>query len=384
MEFMDLIALAQGSFHYTVSFLVVLSVVVFVHEFGHFWVARRLGVRIDTFSIGFGKEIFGWNDKYGTRWKLSWLPLGGYVKMFGDADASSSRPDEKVKGLSEEEKKHSFWHMGVGTRMAVTAAGPIFNYIFAVIVLALLFAISGQPFTPPVVDSITENSAAARAGIMVNDRVTNIDGARIERFEDIKRVVALNMGTPMSVEIERGGAKQIISVTPEVVLTTDRLGGEHRLGRLGIVSHDVEFKDLNPLSAAKQSLVETWEITSGTLKAVGQMVMGTRGAEELGGPLRIAEMSGKVAKQGVSAVFWFLAIISINLGLINFFPIPLLDGGNLVFYVAELMRGRPMSENTQEMGSRIGLFLVVSLMVFATWNDLVHLRVISYLSRLFS
>lgn len=384
MDLMDVISLAQSSALYTVSFIVVLSVVVFVHEFGHYWVAKRSGVKIDTFSIGFGKEIFGWNDKSGTRWKISWLPLGGYVKMFGDADAASSRPDEKIKGLTEEEKKHSFWHMSVKIRMAVTAAGPIANYVFAIIVLALLFATTGQPFTPPVVDSFTENSVAQRAGFVVNDRILTVDGSKVERFEDIKRVVALNVGTPMSFEVERDGKIQTISVTPEVALTTDRLGSEHRMGRIGIVSHNVEFKDLDPVTAVKQSFAETWDITSGTLKAVGQMIMGVRGAEELGGPLRIAEMSGKVAKQGASSIIWFLAVISINLGLINFFPIPLLDGGNLVFYFAELVRGGPLSENAQEMGSRIGLFLVISLMVFATWNDLVHLQVVSYLSRLFS
>lgn len=381
---MEVFSFILGSTHYIVSFVVVLSVVVFVHEYGHYWVARRSGVKIDTFSIGFGKEIFGWNDRHGTRWTISWLPLGGYVKMFGDADPSSSRPGEKVKVMTEEEKKVSFWHKDVSVRMAVTAAGPVFNYIFALIVMAFLFMISGQPFTPPVAGTIMENSAASRAGMLVNDRVLSIDGSKIDKFEDIKRTVSLNMGTPMSMEIERDGKIITLMATPEVVLSTDRLGGEHHMGRLGMVSHEIEFKKHSPLPAVGYALMEVWEITAGTFKAIGQMVMGTRGTEELGGPLRIAEMSGQVTEQGISTFFWFLAVISINLGLINFFPIPLLDGGNLVFYIAEFLRGRPLGENVQEAGSRVGLFLVVSLMVFATWNDLVHLRVISYLNGLFS
>ncbi|MDD3288909.1 MAG: RIP metalloprotease RseP [Alphaproteobacteria bacterium] len=380
----NILSFLQGSALYGASFIAVLGVVVFVHEFGHFWVARRCGVRIVTFSIGFGGEIFGWNDKYGTRWKVAWLPLGGYVKMFGDGDPSSSTVDDSVKDMSDKEKSLTFWHKSVGERFAIVAAGPSFNYIFAIIVLAVLFVFNGQPFTSPLVGNLVENSPAQKAGFLIGDRIIKMDGKQVERFEDIKNIAALNIGTPMSIDIERDGSPLTISVTPEVALTKDRLGGEHRMGRLGIASNAIEYKKHDPLSAVKYAVLDAWNITSGTIKAVGQMIIGARGTEELGGPIRIAEMSGNVAKEGFAAIVWFMAIISINLGLINFFPIPLLDGGNLVFYVIEFLRGRPVGDNVQEIGSRIGVLLVASLMLFATWNDLVHLSVVSYISRLFS
>lgn len=379
-----LLSLTQGGLGYIIPFILVLSLVVFVHEFGHYWVARRCGVRIETFSIGFGKEIFGWNDKHGTRWKVSWLPLGGYVKMFGDADATSSRPDETVQTLTEAEKAETFYHKTLGQRFAIVLAGPAFNYLFAIVALIILFMVSGQPYTAPVVDTVVENSPAAKVGLTLGDRVLEIDGQPTDRFEDIKRIISLNQGTPVVVKYERAGQVADVTVTPEVVQMTDRLGGEHKLGRLGITSHALDHRQLGFLTAVQQSGLEAWHLTTGTLQAVGQMILGVRGTEELGGPLRIAEMSGKVAKEGAAALFWFAAVISLNLGLINLFPIPLLDGGNLMFYAIEFVRRKALSEAAQEIGARIGLFLVLSLMVFATWNDLVHLQVVSYVVGLFS
>lgn len=375
--------ITQGG-HYLIPFLIVLGVVVFVHEFGHFWVARRCGVKIETFSIGFGPEIFGWHDKHGTRWRVAWLPLGGYVKMFGDADPTSFGPSEEAKSLSEQEKKVAFYTQPVRKRFAIVAAGPGFNYLFAIIVLAGLFMINGQPYTSTVVGTVMENSAAAKAGFKPGDKVLSVDGEAMKSFEALQRVIALNAGTPVTIVVERDAAEVTLPVTPELVTTTDRLGMEHKLGRLGLSSSERAYRDLNPVEAIRESVVETWNITAGTLKGVGQMVMGIRSADELGGPLRIAEMSGKVAKDGVFALFWFIVVISINLGLINLFPIPLLDGGHLLFYIAEGLRGRPVSERIQEYGARAGAFLVLSLMVFATWNDLVHLRVVSFVRGLFS
>lgn len=380
----QLFGLVGGFSHYLFHFVVVLSVVVFVHEFGHYWVARRCGVRVEQFSIGFGPELFGWNDKHGTRWKFSLLPLGGFVKMFGDSDPSSARPDEKVHDFTAEEKKVAFYSQSVEKRAAIVAAGPAFNYIFAIIVLGIMFAWNGQPYTAPVVGSLVENSVAAKAGIMVGDKILRLDDQQVERFEDIRRIVSLNSGSEIKVELERDGQLQIVMLTPELVKVKDRFGGEHTTGRIGLGSTQLDYRKLDPLSAIGAAVTESWNLTTGTLKAVGQMFMGTRGTEELGGPLRIAEMSGNVAREGFVALLWFMAVISINLGLINLFPIPLLDGGHLVYYAAEKLRGRPLTERFQEMGMRFGLACVLTLMVVATWNDLVHLKVVQYISNLFS
>jgi len=369
--------------HYGLPFILVISVVVFVHEFGHYWVARRCGIRIMSFSIGFGRPIFGWTDKHGTRWQVAWLPLGGYVKMFGDADPASS-PDAAVKTMSDEEKKVAFFHQSVNKRMAVVVAGPATNYIFAIIVLTVLFMFQGQPYSPPMIGSVQDGGVAARAGLMGGDKVISIDGTEVSRFEDIKRMVSMSVGAPATFVIERNGAQQTLSVTPEMIDQTDNFGGKHRMGKIGIVSDKLGYKKWPPLKAVKQATLETWTLSVDTLKAIGQMIIGTRGSEEIGGPLRIAELSGHVAEEGAWALIWFMAVISINLGLINLFPVPLLDGGHLLFYSFEKFFGRPLPEKAQEVGMRIGLAMVVSLMVFATWNDLVHLEVISKIKSLFS
>jgi len=378
------LSIVPGIWHYVVPFVVVLSIVVFVHEFGHFWVARRCGVKIEAFSIGFGPEIFGWVDKQGTRWRVACLPLGGYVKMFGDADPSSFGPSEDAPKLTEEEKKLAFYTQSVSKRFAIAAAGPVSNYLFAIVVLALLFWAHGQPYTATTVATVVEKSVAEQVGIKAGDKVISIDGEAMQSFEAIRRVISLNAGTPVVIELERDTALIKMTVTPEVVRTTDRLGGEHSLGRLGIASTITAYRDLGAWGAIRESVTETWNITTGTLRGVGQIIMGVRGSDELGGPLRIAEMSGKVAKDGIFALFWFIVVISINLGLINLFPIPLLDGGHLLFYIVEGLRGRPLSERVQEYAARCGAAVVLSLMLFATWNDLVHLRVFTFLRGLFS
>jgi regulator of sigma E protease len=374
---------SQGG-SYLIPFLIVLSVVVFVHEFGHFWIARRCGVKVETFSIGFGPELWARVDKLGTRWRVALLPLGGYVKMFGDADPSSFGPDEKAQELTAAEKKIAFFAQPVWKRFSIVFAGPAANYVFAILLLAGLFFINGQPYTSTKVATVVEDTAAAKAGFKEGDVILNVDGGKIDSFEDLKRVISLNTGTPVVVGLEREGRPMEITVTPDVVRATDRLGGDHTSGRLGVASTEKVFRDLGPVEAIRESFVQTWNITSDTLKGVGQMIMGIRSAEELGGPLRIAEMSGKVAQDGVFALFWFIVVISINLGLINLFPIPLLDGGHLLFYIAEGLRGRPVSERVQEYGARFGVAALLSLMLFATWNDLVHLRVVSFIRGLFS
>jgi len=379
----ELISNIQGFGGTFISFIVVLSIVVFVHEFGHFWVARKCGVKVESFSIGFGPEIFGWFDKFGTRWKISWIPFGGYVKMFGDVDPSSFGPSEEVKKMSDEEKKIAFYSQPLYKRFAIVFAGPASNYIFGVLLLSVLFMINGQPYTSTKIAQIVENSAASKAGLMIDDKIISIDGEKTKSFEDIKRIIALNTGEKINVIVLRSGEKQELKVTPKIVEVNDRFGGKHKKGRLGIISKERDFRELGISESIRESFIEIYNLTTMTLNGVGQMIMGVRSAKELGGPLRIAEMSGKVAKDGIFSFFWFIVVISVNLGLINLFPIPLLDGGHLFFYIAEGLRGRPLSERVQEYGARVGAMIVISLMVFATWNDLVNMHVVSYISGLF-
>jgi regulator of sigma E protease len=368
---------------YLIPFLVVLSVLVFVHELGHFWVARRCGVKVEVFSIGFGREIFGWNDRHGTRWKVSWLPLGGYVKMFGDSDVASA-PSAEAAEMSPEDRSRSFFHKTLGQRAAIVIAGPAANFLLAIVLLAGMFAFVGQPFTPPEVGGVLPGSAAELAGIQAGDRIAAIDGSRIERFEDIQRIVQLNLDRRLAMTVERGGTTVELDVAPVVIEETDRSGNVVRVARLGIRGQGMAFKKHNPAEAVWRAAQETWNQTAGTLKALGQMIGGSRGTEELGGPIRIAKMSGEVAQGGIGSLLLFMAVLSINLGLINLFPIPMLDGGHLVLYAAEAVRGRPLPPRAVEYGFRIGFALVISLMVFATWNDLVHTGVVRFLVGLVS
>ncbi len=373
-----------GGLGYIIPFLIVLTVLVFVHELGHYLVARWNGVRIEVFSIGFGPEIFGWTDRVGTRWKFSAVPLGGYVKMFGDADPASQPSSENLEQMSDAEKAVSFHHKRLMQRAAVVVAGPAANFLFAVIALTLLFATFGEPFTPPEIGQIQPGSAAEAGGLKPGDTIIAIDGHAIERFEEVQRDVRLNAGSPMTIEVRRGDGTVSLSITPRITTVTDRFGNEHAFGLLGIERNGVNYLRRNPAAALWQATVETENLTTGTLTAVWQMIIGARPADEIGGPLRIAQMSGEVAQGGAVAVIWFMAVLSVNLGLINLFPVPILDGGHLLFYIAEAVRGRPLGQRAQEFGFRLGLALVLTLMVFATWNDLVHLRVIDFLKGLVS
>ena len=363
-------------------FLVVLTVLVFVHEFGHYLIARRNGVRIEVFSIGFGAELFGWHDRAGTRWKFSAIPLGGYVKMFGDADASSGLPSAALSELTPAEREVSFHYKRLGQRTAIVAAGPGANFVFAIVVLALLFMTYGQPFTPPEVGQVQPNSAAERAGIHPGDVIVKIDSQTIERFEDVQQLVRQAPNTPMTIVVRRDGKDITLRVTPSRTELTDRFGNRHEIGLLGIGHTGVEYVKRDPLSAVGRAFGETWNLSAATFEAMWQIIIGARASDELGGPLRIAQMSGEVAQSGIVPLFWFMAVLSINLGLINLFPVPVLDGGHLLFYAAEAIRGKPLGPRAQEYGFRIGLALVLTLMVFATWNDLVHIGIVEFVKRL--
>jgi len=355
---------------YVVPFILVLSVLVFVHELGHYLVARWNGVGIDVFSIGFGPEVFGWTDKVGTRWKVSWVPLGGYVKMVGDADAASTPDHEGLQKLSDELKEKSLHHKSVGARIAVSAAGPLANYLFAVVVLAIMFVTYGQRFTSPIIDGVQEGGAAAVAGLQAGDKITEIAGNHIERFEDIQMIVHDNPEVPMKVIFERDGKVQEITITPKLSEITDNFGTVHKVGLLGVIGNKADFVKHSPVSAVGYALKETWDITAQTLNGLWQVIVGMKSADGLGGPLRIAQMSGEVAQNGIVSIVWFMALLSINLGLLNLFPIPMLDGGHLVFYTIEAIRGKPVSENAQEWSYRVGFGLLVALMLFATSNDI--------------
>jgi regulator of sigma E protease len=372
----------HGGVWYVGIFLVVLTVLVFVHELGHYLIARRNGVRIEVFSIGFGPELFGWNDRAGTRWKFSAVPLGGYVKMFGDADPSSAPALVRFNDLTSAEREVSFHHKRLGQRAAIVSGGPLANFLFAIVVLAILFATYGQPFTPAEVGQVQAGSAADQGGIKVGDVIVDIDGQAISRFEDVQQIVRMNPGEPMVITVRRDDKPVALHVTPARTEMTDRFGSHHQIGLLGIGRSGVEYVKRNPVTAVLQAFAETRNLTVATLEAMWQIVIGTRASDELGGPLRIAQMSGEVAEGGLVPLLWFMSVLSINLGLINLFPVPVLDGGHLLFYAAEAIRGKPLGQRAQEYGFRIGLALVLTLMVFATWNDLVHLRIVEFVKGL--
>lgn len=363
------------------SFLVILSIVVFVHEFGHFYIARRNGVRCESFSIGFGPELFGFTDKLGTRWKFSAVPLGGYVKMFGEGETMSaveggSEADEPPipRELTADEKKVSFKHKTLGQRAAIVFAGPAANFIFAIAVFWGVFFFAGRPVTEPIVGQVVAESAAAQAGFMVGDKILNVDGVKVDRFEDIQRLIPLAHGAAMTFLVQRDGAELQLNANPRIIEDKDVFGNTTKQARLGIAaSGDRRIERPGLVQALGWSVGQTYTVIDSTLVAVGQMISGQRGTEDLGGPIRIAKYSGQAARSGLINFVIFMAILSVNLGFINLLPVPLLDGGHLLFYAIEAVRGRPLPEQVQEWGLRVGLALVLFLMVFVTWNDIVQL-----------
>ena len=368
---------------YALSFVAILTVLVFVHELGHFWIARRCGVRVEVFSIGFGPELFGRTDRAGTRWKFSALPLGGYVKMFGHP-ATVTEADGGERPMTAEERRVAFLCKSLAQRTAIVLGGPLANFLFAVVVLAGLFSLYGQQFSSNEVGSVLEGSHAEAGRKEAGVRLLSLNGQPIERFEEIAAIVQLGLDEPLDIMVERDGRPLALVASPQIIVQTDNFGNIHRIGRLGIGSTGGgEVVQYDPLSAVWAATVETYRLTAATLKAVGQMVVGTRPAEELGGILRIAKMSGDVTQTGLVAAISFAALLSINLGLINLFPIPMLDGGHLAFYAIEAVRGRPLGERAMDWGFRIGFVLVIALFVFATRNDLMLIPgVVDFIKRL--
>ncbi len=362
---------------YVTSFLAMLSILVFVHEWGHFIVARMNGVRVDVFSIGFGPEIWGRTDKKGTRWKFSYVPLGGYVKFFGDASAAST-PEGDLDEMSEEDKKISFHHKRLSQRAAIVFAGPLANFIFAILIMATFFYTYGQIDTPAIVSQVVEGSAAEEAGIQKDDVIVAVDGSDIKRFNDVRIEVLYSAGEAIDVDVLRRG--EIVSLVLVPRLTKIMRDGVPVLGddgkqlemyQIGVQgSEDVVIREHGLFSALWAGTLETRVIVVQSLRGIRQMIVGTRSVKELSGPIGIAKIAGESAKRGID--FWIrvMALVSISLGLINLFPIPLLDGGHLLFYGIEAVIGRKLSERTQEYGFRIGLVFILGLMMLATFNDI--------------
>ena len=363
---------------FALPFLFVLTLVVFIHELGHFLVARWCGVKVKVFSIGFGREIAGFHDRHGTRWRLAWIPLGGYVKFMDDENAASVPSREQIEKMSAEDRQGSFHAKPVWQRAAVVVAGPVANFILAILIFAFWFGIYGVPSTAARVDELDPQGPAAIAGFKVGDEVVRINQEKIATFEDVQKIVSVSAGQELEFEVIRHGERQLLKVTPqqrEQVLD----GGETvKIVAIGIrrktTPETVSTYRPGPLEAVWLGVKQTGFIISSTLSWVRDVFVGRQDVDQLGGPARIADMAGKVAKQGFEYVVNFAAWISVSVGLINLFPIPLLDGGHLMFYAIEAVRRRPLSERTQEIGFRIGMAVVVTLMILATFNDLPILK----------
>ncbi|HET9716355.1 MAG TPA: RIP metalloprotease RseP [Pseudolabrys sp.] len=370
-------AFGGGVIGYVVPFLFVLTIVVFFHELGHFLIARMCGIKVLTFSIGFGPEITGFYDRYGTRWKISAVPLGGYVKFFGDDNAASVPDQSSLAAMTEAERKDSFAFQPVGSRAAVVAAGPIANFLLAIVIFAAIFMTVGKQTTSARVDAVQPGSAAQAAGFKPGDLVLAINGEKVESFSDMQRVVSISAGEPLSIDVDRGGVQVTLKAVPQLKEIKDNFGNVHRLGVLGIsrsmAPGDIKTEKAGPLRAIVMGAQETWFVVDRTLAYISGVFVGREAADQLGGPIRIAQVSGQVATAGFTALMHLTAVLSVSIGLLNLFPIPLLDGGHLLFYAIETIRGRPLSDQAQELGFRIGLAIVVMLMIFATFNDILHL-----------
>ncbi|MFL4993978.1 MAG: RIP metalloprotease RseP [Microvirga sp.] len=378
MDFLTTISGATGSLFLTlISFLVVLTVVVFIHEFGHFWVGRLCGVGVTAFSVGFGRELIGWTDRKGTRWKISAIPLGGYVKFVGDLNAASVPDQDQLDRMPLEQRAISFPHQNVAKRAAIVAAGPIANFILAIAIFAGFNYFNGRQVLEPRIEAVQPGSAAEKAGFQSKDLILTVDGRQIQTFADMQLIVSSSAGEPLNFTVERNGQAVALTATPNFVERTSPFG-KQRIGLLGVeASRDpsaIKRLTYTPWGAVKAAVVETWNLVDRTLNFIRRLVMGWESADQLSGPIGIARASGTAFDVGgVYSLVSLIGFMSVSIGLINLFPIPLLDGGHLLFYAIEAVRGRPLSEKAQEIGFRIGFALVAMLMLFATWNDLVHL-----------
>jgi regulator of sigma E protease len=360
---------------YIIPFLVLILVVVFIHEYGHYYFAKRYGVGVTDFSIGFGKEIFGWNDKSGTRWKVCVIPLGGYVKFFGDRNVYSQADNEKIiKEYSKEDQDKLFVLKPLYQRALIVFGGPLANFLLAILIFFSVYTFAGKDFTPAVINEVQKDSPAMVAGLKDNDIVVSIDGNEVTSIMDVSKYIMMSTDEFINFTINRYDQDLTFRVKPNIVEGEDNLGNKiskRMVGiKLGAYNNEVNHVKLGPAKALFYAVNEVYYVSTSSLKYIGSMIVGNGDTSQLGGPIRIAKISGQVAEFGILPFISLMAYISISLGLINLFPIPMLDGGHLMFYGIEKVLGRPLSQKTQEGFFRIGLFLLLSLMFFTTFNDL--------------
>ena len=362
-------------FDFILPFIALILVVVFIHEYGHYYFAKRYGVGVTDFSIGFGQEIFGWNDKSGTRWKICWIPLGGYVKFFGDRNVFSQADQEKIiKKYNEEDRKKLFVLKPLYQRVLIVFGGPLANFLLALVIFFSIYTFIGKDFTPAVINEVQSDSPAMVGGLKQNDVILEIDGNEVQSIMDVSKYIMMSTDEFIDFKVKRSYDELLLKIKPNIVLSEDNLGNKINkrvVGiKLGAQNNEINHVKLGPAKAIYHAAHEVYYVSTSSLKYIGAMIFGKADTSQLGGPIRIAKISGQVAEFGLLAFISMMAYISISLGLVNLFPIPMLDGGHLMFYAFEKVLGRPLSQNTQEGFFRIGLFVLLSLMVFTTFNDL--------------
>jgi len=360
---------------FLIPFIILILVVVFIHEYGHYYFAKKYGVGVTDFSIGFGKEIFGWNDKSGTRWKICWIPLGGYVKFFGDRNVfSQADQEELLKQYSKEDQQKLFVTKPLYQRSLIVFGGPLANFLLAIVIFLSIYMFIGKDFTPAVINEVQKDSPAEVAGLMKNDVILEIDNNKVESILDVSKFIAMSTSEYVDFKVSRYDQQILFKVKPNLVPSEDNLGNKINKRMVGIklspYNNEINHVKLGPAQALMHSVGEVYFVTTSSLKYLASMLIGKGDSSQLGGPIRIAKISGQVAEFGIIPFLSMMAYISISLGLINLFPIPMLDGGHLMFYGIEKVLGRPLSQKTQEGFFRIGMFLLLSLMFFATFNDL--------------
>ena len=360
---------------YILPFIVLILIVVFIHEYGHYYFAKKFGVGVTDFSIGFGKEIFGWNDKSGTRWKICWIPLGGYVKFFGDRNVYSQADHKEIlEKYSEEDQKKLFTLKPLYQRSLIVFGGPLANFLLALVIFFSIYTFVGKDFTPAVINEVQKDSPAMSGGLKQNDIILEIDGNKVESIMDVSKFITMSTDEIIDFKVKRSYDELILKVKPNIVPGEDNLGNKLNkriVGiKLGAYNNEINHVKLGPAQAIYHAAHEVYFVGISSLKYIGAMIFGKADTSQLGGPIRIAKISGQVAEFGVLAFISMMAYISISLGLVNLFPIPMLDGGHLMFYAFEKVLGRPLSQKTQEGFFRIGIFLLISLMFFTTFNDL--------------
>ena len=360
---------------YILPFIILIAIVVFIHEYGHYYFAKKYGVGVTDFSIGFGREIFGWNDKSGTRWKICWIPLGGYVKFFGDRNVFSQADQEKIiSRYNEQDQKKLFVLKPLYQRAWIVFGGPLANFLLAFAIFFSIYTFVGKDFTPAVINEVQKDSPAMVGGLKENDIILEIDGNKVKSIMDVSKFIMMSTDDLIDFKVSRSYNELLLKIKPNIIDGEDNLGNKIKkriVGiKLGAYNNEIKHVKLSPTKAIYYAAHEVYYVSISSLKYIGAMIFGKADTSQLGGPIRIAKISGQVAEFGILAFLSMMAYISISLGLINLFPIPMLDGGHLMFYAFEKILGRPLSQKTQEGFFRIGMFLLLSLMIFTTVNDL--------------